>query len=104
MQFPFHRTTRPIKKVAVEQTESGSSDEENDDEDGFEILTAEKLFSTLLQRVSLNGRWNQLDLIVIRGMGFFFFSAGAGADKSRECEQQQQLDQCVSQSATHEHT
>lgn len=45
------RTTRPIKKVATEQNESGSSDEENDDEDGFEILTAEKLFSTLLQRV-----------------------------------------------------
>lgn len=56
MQFPFHRTTRPIKKVAVEQTESGSSDEENDDEDGFEILTAEKLFSTLLQRV--NFEWS----------------------------------------------
>lgn len=47
----FRRTTRPIKKVATEQNESGSSDEENDDEDGFEILTAEKLFSTLLQRV-----------------------------------------------------
>lgn len=46
-----YRTTRPIKKVVTEQTESGSSDEENDDEDGFEILTAEKLFSTLLQRV-----------------------------------------------------
>ena len=46
------RTSRPIKKVTTEQNESGSSDEENDDEDGFEILTAEKLFSTLLQRVS----------------------------------------------------
>lgn len=55
MQFAFLcacRTTRPVKKVATEQNESGSSDEENDDEDGFEILTAEKLFSTLLQRVS----------------------------------------------------
>lgn len=56
-EMPFFRrtscrTTRPIKKVATEQNESGSSDEENDDEDGFEILTAEKLFSTLLQRVS----------------------------------------------------
>lgn len=51
----FRRTTRPIKKVATEQNESGSSDEENDDEDGFEILTAEKLFSTLLQRVRKEG-------------------------------------------------
>lgn len=51
----FRRTTRPIKKVATEQNESGSSDEENDDEDGFEILTAEKLFSTLLQRVRREG-------------------------------------------------
>lgn len=46
------RSTRPTKKAqATDGNESGSSDEEGD-EDGFEILTAENLFSTLLQRVS----------------------------------------------------
>lgn len=45
------RSTRPIKKLqTTEGNDSGSSGEE-DDEDGFEILTAENLFSTLLSRV-----------------------------------------------------
>lgn len=45
------RSTRPFKKLQAEGNDSGSSGEE-DDEDGFEILTAENLFSTLLSRVS----------------------------------------------------
>lgn len=46
------RSTRPIKKLqTTDINDSGSSGEE-DDEDGFEILTAENLFSTLLSRVS----------------------------------------------------
>lgn len=46
------RSTRPFKKLqATDGNDSGSSGEEDDD-DGFEILTAENLFSTLLSRVS----------------------------------------------------
>lgn len=46
------RSTRPFKKLqTAEGNDSGSSGEEDDD-DGFEILTAENLFSTLLSRVS----------------------------------------------------
>ena len=45
------RSTRPFKKLQqTDGNDSGSSGEE-DDEDGFEILTAENLFSTLLSRV-----------------------------------------------------
>lgn len=45
------RSTRPKKKPqGLDGNDSVSSGEE-DDEDGFEILTAENLFSTLLQRV-----------------------------------------------------
>ncbi|KAJ8912911.1 hypothetical protein NQ315_017241, partial [Exocentrus adspersus] len=49
--FHMHRlrSTRP-KKSALEHNDSVSSGEEDDDE-GFEILTAENLFSTLLSRV-----------------------------------------------------
>lgn len=53
-RFTLHRlrSTRPVKKTqSNEANDSGSSGEE-DDEDGFEILTAENLFSTLLQRVN----------------------------------------------------
>lgn len=53
-RFAMHRlrTTRPLKKMSQNpNVESGSSGED-DDEDGFEILTAENLFSTLLSRVS----------------------------------------------------
>ncbi|CAG9860362.1 unnamed protein product [Phyllotreta striolata] len=47
----FHRlrSTRP-KKATMDHAESISSGDEDDD-DGFEILTAENLFSTLLSRV-----------------------------------------------------
>ncbi|XP_064552474.1 mucin-17 isoform X4 [Drosophila montana] len=43
------RSSRPAKKIS-QDNDSQSSGEEDDD-DGFEILTAENLFSTLLQRV-----------------------------------------------------
>lgn len=45
----FCRSSRPVKKIS-QDNDSQSSGEEDDD-DGFEILTAENLFSTLLQRV-----------------------------------------------------
>lgn len=53
-RFAMHRlrTTRPLKKISQDPNDSGSSGED-DDEDGFEILTAENLFSTLLSRVKL---------------------------------------------------
>ncbi|CRK91800.1 CLUMA_CG005428, isoform E [Clunio marinus] len=47
------RSSRPTKRSTVfsqDPNESGSSGEEDDD-DGFELLTAENLFSTLLSRV-----------------------------------------------------
>lgn len=50
----FYRSSRPTKRstALTQETnqESGSSGEEDDD-DGFELLTAENLFSTLLSRV-----------------------------------------------------
>lgn len=53
-RFAMHRlrTTRPTKKITQDKNDSGSSGED-DDEDGFELLTAENLFSTLLSRVRL---------------------------------------------------
>jgi hypothetical protein len=49
------RSSRPSKRstsgTQVEKNDSASSGED-DDEDAFEILTAENLFSTLLSRVS----------------------------------------------------
>uniref|UniRef100_A0A1A9WLS0 Protein kinase domain-containing protein n=1 Tax=Glossina brevipalpis TaxID=37001 RepID=A0A1A9WLS0_9MUSC len=56
--FTLHklRSSRPIKKLS-QDNDSQSSGE--DDDDGFEILTAENLFSTLLQRVrALTNRLN----------------------------------------------
>ncbi|KAF2885659.1 hypothetical protein ILUMI_20510 [Ignelater luminosus] len=49
--FRMHslRSSRP-RKAAIEHNDSFSSGEDDDD-DGFEILTAENLFSTLLSRV-----------------------------------------------------
>ncbi|XP_065080909.1 uncharacterized protein Nuak1 isoform X3 [Ochlerotatus camptorhynchus] len=52
------RSSRPSQRGTVEPTDSASSGEEDDD-DGFEILTAENLFSTLLSRVrALTNRLN----------------------------------------------
>lgn len=50
--FPMHRlrSSRP-RKSNLEHNDSLSSGEDDDDEDGFEFLTAENLFSTLLSRV-----------------------------------------------------
>lgn len=53
--FPMHRlrTTRPNKKLTQDASVESGSSGEDDDEDGFELLTAENLFSTLLSRVSV---------------------------------------------------
>ncbi|XP_055531925.1 probable serine/threonine-protein kinase DDB_G0282963 isoform X3 [Wyeomyia smithii] len=52
------RSSRPSQRSTVEVNDSASSGEEDDD-DGFEILTAENLFSTLLSRVrALTNRLN----------------------------------------------
>jgi hypothetical protein len=51
--FLQFRSSRPSKRSTSgtqEKTDSASSGED-DDEDAFEILTAENLFSTLLSRV-----------------------------------------------------
>lgn len=59
--FPMHRlrTARPsrtrLSAQAPEPSNESGSSGEDDDEDGFELLTAENLFSTLLSRVSLPG-------------------------------------------------
>lgn len=52
------RSSRPSQRSTIDPNESASSGEEDDD-DGFEILTAENLFSTLLSRVrALTNRLN----------------------------------------------
>lgn len=52
------RSSRPSQRGTAEPNDSASSGEEDDD-DGFEILTAENLFSTLLSRVrALTNRLN----------------------------------------------
>ncbi|KAJ4439660.1 hypothetical protein ANN_07788 [Periplaneta americana] len=65
---PFHhmhrlRSSRPRPRPSLDHNDSMSSaEEEDDDDDGFEILTAESLFSTLLSRVrSLTQRLNVED-------------------------------------------
>ncbi|ETN66966.1 serine/threonine protein kinase [Anopheles darlingi] len=55
------RSSRPSKRGTADPNDSASSGEEDDD-DGFEILTAENLFSTLLSRVrALTNRLNVND-------------------------------------------
>jgi len=49
-----YRSSRPSRRPPLEHNDSlSSAEEDEDDDDGFEILTAESLFSTLLSRVSL---------------------------------------------------
>ncbi|XP_050085644.1 uncharacterized protein LOC126571304 isoform X3 [Anopheles aquasalis] len=56
------RSSRPSKRGKADPNDSASSGEEDDD-DGFEILTAENLFSTLLSRVrALTNRLNVNDV------------------------------------------
>ncbi|KAH8257740.1 hypothetical protein KR038_009044, partial [Drosophila bunnanda] len=53
------RSSRPVKKISQDNDSQSSNEEDEDDDDGFEILTAENLFSTLLQRVrALTNRLN----------------------------------------------
>lgn len=42
-----------MKRVVAADHNDSASSGDDDDEDGFEILTAENLFSTLLSRVRL---------------------------------------------------
>lgn len=84
-RFAMHRlrTTRPIKKMSQDKNDSGSSGED-DDEDGFELLTAENLFSTLLSRVcehivKLVGK-------LISDNIFLQFVLGSCIDKPNECK------------------
>lgn len=48
-----HRSSRPTKRSTIfaQDANDSDSDNEEDDDDGFELLTAENLFSTLLSRV-----------------------------------------------------
>lgn len=57
--FRLHRlrSSRPTRS-SVEKGDSGSgSEEEEEDDDGFELLTAENLFSTLLSRVRMSSSY-----------------------------------------------
>ncbi|KAL0277849.1 UNVERIFIED_CONTAM: hypothetical protein PYX00_004985 [Menopon gallinae] len=59
--FRLHRlrSTRPMRSSLDRADSASGSEEEEEDDDGFEILTAENLFSTLLSRVrSLTQRLN----------------------------------------------
>lgn len=74
-RFAMHRlrTTRPLKKMTQNPNDSGSSGED-DDEDGFEILTAENLFSTLLSRVSdIQQQTNKIRSAVVTQFRFHRF-------------------------------
>nr|CAD7567930.1 unnamed protein product [Timema californicum] len=56
------RSSRPSRHPLEHNDSLSSAEEEEDDDDGFEILTAESLFSTLLSRVrSLTQRLNVED-------------------------------------------
>lgn len=46
-----------MKRVVTTDPNESASSGEDDDDDGFEILTAENLFSTLLSRVSIS--WSE---------------------------------------------
>ena len=46
------RSSKPRRATLEHNDSLSSAEEEDDDDDGFEILTAESLFSTLLSRVS----------------------------------------------------
>ncbi|SPP87701.1 mucin-5AC isoform X5 [Drosophila guanche] len=78
------RSSRPVKKISQDNDSQSSNEEDDDDDDGFEILTAENLFSTLLQRVrNLTNRLNvNSDLTV----GFPSHSSRLLTDISRQAQ------------------
>ncbi|KRK03351.1 mucin-5AC isoform X4 [Drosophila yakuba] len=78
------RSSRPVKKISQDNDSQSSNEEDDDDDDGFEILTAENLFSTLLQRVrALTNRLNvNSDLTV----GFPSHSSRLLTDISRQAQ------------------
>lgn len=88
----LRRSSRPVKKIS-QDNDSQSSGEE-DDEDGFEILTAENLFSTLLQRVSGNHNIFHMD----EHFTFTFRIPIPGAHAHESHERQQRPDSRFSQS------
>lgn len=93
----WSRSSRPSQRGIQEPNDSGSSGEEDDD-DGFEILTAENLFSTLLSRVRFtllsysysiaqkNARF--FTTYRTRSIKTYFKFAGQGANKPGQHKQQ----------------
>ncbi|XP_046868257.1 serine/threonine-protein kinase par-1 isoform X6 [Drosophila willistoni] len=77
------RSSRPVKKTS-QDNDSQSSGEEDDDDDGFEILTAENLFSTLLQRV--RALTNSLNVNSDLSVGFPSHSSRLLTDISRQAQ------------------
>uniref|UniRef100_A0A6P4DVR9 Mucin-17 isoform X2 n=1 Tax=Drosophila rhopaloa TaxID=1041015 RepID=A0A6P4DVR9_DRORH len=80
------RSSRPVKKISQENDSQSSNEEDDDDDDGFEILTAESLFSTLLQRV--RKLTNRLNVNSDLSVGFPSHSSRLLTDISRQAQSQ----------------
>nr|XP_017036851.1 serine-rich adhesin for platelets isoform X3 [Drosophila kikkawai] len=78
------RSSRPVKKISQENDSQSSNEEDDDDDDGFEILTAENLFSTLLQRV--RALTNRLNVNSDLPVGFPSHSSRLLTDISRQAQ------------------
>ncbi|KAH8284174.1 hypothetical protein KR054_011661 [Drosophila jambulina] len=78
------RSSRPIKKISQDNDSQSSNEEDDDDDDGFEILTAENLFSTLLQRV--RALTNRLNVNSDLPVGFPSHSSRLLTDISRQAQ------------------
>ncbi|XP_050745260.1 uncharacterized protein LOC108031408 isoform X7 [Drosophila biarmipes] len=78
------RSSRPVKKISQDNDSQSSNEEDDDDDDGFEILTAENLFSTLLQRV--RALTNRLNVNSDLSAGFPSHSSRLLTDISRQAQ------------------
>ncbi|KAH8318048.1 hypothetical protein KR074_003620 [Drosophila pseudoananassae] len=78
------RSSRPVKKISQDNDSQSSNEEDDDDDDGFEILTAENLFSTLLQRV--RALMNRLNVNSDLTVGFPSHSSRLLTDISRQAQ------------------
>ncbi|KAH8232142.1 hypothetical protein KR032_000479 [Drosophila birchii] len=78
------RSSRPVKKISQDNDSQSSNEEDDDDDDGFEILTAENLFSTLLQRV--RALTNRLNVNSDLPVGFPSHSSRLLTDISRQAQ------------------
>nr|XP_036673058.1 serine/threonine-protein kinase par-1 isoform X8 [Drosophila suzukii] len=78
------RSSRPVKKISQDNDSQSSNEEDDDDDDGFEILTAENLFSTLLQRV--RALTNRLNVNSDLSVGFPSHSSRLLTDISRQAQ------------------